>query len=97
MKKPDMRNQYLQDMYDNYIQAAIEIGGWALHLRDMKMKGNSYRAMIGHQCPDRTWYHLRNGERNLFCTDCGEYIPDEIAGMWHLLCDDQRNGRVRDV
>ena len=78
-----------------YKEKFLTIGNWALHLRDNDTipKDNGYLAMIGHNCPKATRYRLRNGERHQTCTLCGKTIPDEIWGLWQLLCNDQRRRR----
>ena len=73
-----------------YKEKIITIGIWSLHLRDKNVKGSGYLAMIGHTCPNTVVYRLRNGERNPCCTLCRDPIPDEIWGLWQLLCNDQR-------
>ena len=79
---------------NRYKEKVLTIGNWALHRRDDEINEyhTGYLAMIGHNCPSTTVYRLRNGERRQFCGMCGNRIPDEIWGLWHLLCNDQRRG-----
>lgn len=75
-----------------YRETVLVIRNWALHRRDDDTLSKGYLAMIGHNCPNTTVYHLRNGERYQFCTLCRDRVPDEIWGLWHLLCNDQHRG-----
>ena len=76
----------------HYEEAILNIGNWSLRRKGDNAIPTSYRAMIGHMCPLADGYHLRNGERNPWCKGCGEFVPDEIWGLWQLLCNDQRRG-----
>ncbi len=75
-----------------YDEKLVVVGNWALHRRDEERGSNGYLAMIGHDCPQRDLYHMRNGERDPVCASCGEFVPDEIRGLWQLMCNDQRRG-----
>lgn len=80
---------------NRYKEVLLKVRNFALHRRDDPNEGyvtNGYIAMIGHDCPKREKYYLRNGERHPVCSECGEHIPDEIWGLWQLMCNDQRQG-----
>jgi hypothetical protein len=76
---------------ERYEEILLEVGSYTVRRRDDGI-GNSYRAMIGHECPQMDRYHLRNGEWRPQCHACGELVPDEIWGLWNLICNDQRYG-----
>jgi hypothetical protein len=73
-----------------YAEVLIEVGSYTVLRRADAASSNGYRAMIGHKCPQMDRYHLRNGEKNPKCKSCGQPVPDEIWGLWNLICNDQR-------
>lgn len=93
-------------MGGHYHEVLLELGTWALVRKDdahLLRYSTGYHAMIRHECPEygnpeypqpqaHRKYTLRNGENSSRCSVCKDPIPEEIQGLWHLLCNDQRRG-----
>ena len=78
--------------WGHYNEAILTIGEWSLRRRDdERVSPTAYRAMMGHKCHKKNM-RLINGEFLSMCIFCKSQIPDEIWGLWHLLCNDQRRG-----
>ena len=78
-----------------YSEVLLTIGEWTLLRRNdgVARPRSRYRAMIGHECSSVTpGPSIRNGERNPNCSACNSQIPDEIWGLWQLMCNDQSKG-----
>ncbi len=89
------RESYVNNKYKEVI---LRVRNFTLHRRvDEPSILGGYLAMIGHNCRTREQYYLRNGEREPMCTYCGEYVPDEIWGLWQLLCNDQRQRATKSA
>ncbi len=78
--------------YSNYQEALIEIGNWSLRRKKEGDIRGDYNAMIAHQCSRDAELMLINGEISKSCPLCGQEAPDEIRGLWWLLCNDQYRG-----
>ena len=90
-KRGDNRDQ--RQMRNEYSEVLLEIGEWTLLRRNDTDTGeNAYRAMIGHTCRMQKTPMIRNGEKWPTCKWCYEPIPNEIWGLWQLMCNDQRQG-----
>jgi hypothetical protein len=84
-------NTYYDLIAARYEEILIEVGSYTVRrLDDVVLVTSGYRAMIGHDCPQMDRYHLRNGEQRPQCHACGEPVPDDIWGLWNLICNDQR-------
>ncbi len=81
--------------YHNYQEALIEIGNWSLRRRKEDIEGH-YNAMIAHSCSRTAELMIINGETPKICPLCGQEAPDEIRGLWWLLCNDQYRGFNRN-
>ena len=80
-------------MRDVYKEVLMVIGNWSLLRRnDENAARSTYRAMIGHTCRMQKTPIIRNGEMWPTCKWCYETIPDEIWGLWQLMCNDQQQG-----
>jgi hypothetical protein len=83
-------SRYYELVQERYSEVLLEVDSYTVRRRRDGASDSGYRAMIGHACPQMDRYHLRNGERNPKCNTCGAPVPDEVWGLWNLICNDQR-------
>jgi hypothetical protein len=79
----------------HYRVTVLNIGTWYLVRRKEAAEG-LYNAMMIHQCEGGEARQQNGEDPRQMCIRCTESIPNEIWALWHLLCNDQRRGVLKD-